>query len=173
MKEHPTETRSREDDLKKLADAFFEHLALVSFRHGKDTWGIDPIYPLGVKGSDLAENILEIIGYTDDEECEHCGNVKEAPEVDDTAREYAMDLWDGLGLFLEQRWHDLNDLEAEKDNEQDEEECEGCEMPVSECTCENCDECGYTHDDCECCEDCGYHPCECDDGEEEDEEDLN
>lgn len=181
MSDHPVDKRDREQDLRRLADAFFAHLCLVPSKRDVEMWGIDPKYPLGGQGTDYAENVLHAIGYFEAEECESCGHTPDVPEMDDTAREYALELHAELGTYIERRWSDLNEMadasdeaseeteEADEVNENDETPvCYNCEGELDSndyCpVCDYCEHCGCINEECECeeCEECECVPCECD-----------
>ena len=164
-KQHPTETRDRDEDMKLLARSFFDYLTLLpSKRHEAGVWGIDPKWLLGKSGSGddaLAHEILDVIGYEVEAVCGTCGHQCEGADgVDKKAVEYALDLWSELGVYLEGRWAELHEIEEEHlNNCGEEEENEEEETLV-------CDFCGDEfgeNDDHECEEEL--------EEEDEDEED--
>ena len=127
-KQHPTELRDREEDLKILADLFFSNLTLVSSRrHPVGLWGLDPReFPLVVDDAELskekafATEVLQSINYKG-APCETCGST-ESSKLDEVAIGYANELWSDLGSYLERRWNELHLIEAEHQNEKEEAE---------------------------------------------------
>lgn len=82
-------SRNRNEDLAKLADAFFENLERNSIEYGG--WGLDGKRPFG--NSYVEGDILEIIGW------EPIGD-----EYTQDQEEYASDLYGDLGEYLRQQW---------------------------------------------------------------------
>jgi hypothetical protein len=178
-KKHPIDLRDRDADMKLLAASFFDYLTLLtSKRHEAGVWGIDPKWLLG-KGNTsdsnaVAKEVLSVIDYSFDGECSHCG--QETSEPDEKAIAYALDLWSELGVYLEGRWAELHEIEAEHLSCGTEEEETCCDSD------EECDDCGNhlcENEDHECVETqvCGtcendFSECVCTDEEEEVEEET-
>lgn len=177
-KKHPIDLRDRDADMKLLAASFFDYLTLLtSKRHEAGVWGIDSKWLLG-KGNTsdsnaIAKEVLSVIDYSFDGERSHCG--QETSEPDKKAIAYALDLWSELGVYLEGRWAELHEIEAEHlscGTEKEEEMC--CDSD------EECDDCGNhlcENEDHECLETqvCGtcdndFSECTCTDEEEEEVE---
>jgi hypothetical protein len=177
--------------MKLLASSFFDYLTQVtSKRHPVGVWGIDPKWLLGKSGGGenaLAKEVLEVIGYSFNGECEHCGAETSAP--DSKALEYALDLWSELGSYLESRWAELHEIEEEHaacgdeaccESEETCEECNGhlCENEEEHlCEVELCSECETELDVFGVCPACEEEETdeveEADDEEEEDDSDSD
>lgn len=82
--------RNRQEDLEKLALAFFVNLRISNVEQG--AWGLDDKRPFG--SSYLEGDVLEIIG------CEPESENGYSPEQDD----YASQLYSDLGDYLASEW---------------------------------------------------------------------
>lgn len=80
--------RNKQDDLEKLALAFFVNLRIGDCEYGG--WGLDDKRPFG--NSDVEGDILDIIGLEYDEDKNY------------EQREYASEIYGELGDYLATEW---------------------------------------------------------------------
>lgn len=81
--------RDKNADLEKLADAFFKNLQRGNCEYGG--WGLDDKRPFG--NSSVECDILEIIGWE-----------SEGDEYSREQEDYATEIYEDLGAYLQEQW---------------------------------------------------------------------
>lgn len=91
-----SKSRNRENDMYKLACAFFDNI----YREQNcefGGWGLDDKRPFGNK--DVYSDILEIIGIPYKQQIREFSD-----ELREQAEEYVEELYDDLGVYLKEMW---------------------------------------------------------------------
>lgn len=91
--------RDKQQDLKRLADAFFAELCMLEWEYGGI--GLDPKRPFG--NSDVEGDMLELLDW------EQEGDDGDGPCYSSEQREYVSGLYrDDLIPYLRKRWAELS-----------------------------------------------------------------
>lgn len=90
--------RSWEDDMAKLADAFFDHLQLDKRSYSPGGWGLDVKRPFGNSG-DISPDIFDIIGID-----YNWFERKLCLDDQEELKTYVKYLYEDLGEYLKMKW---------------------------------------------------------------------